>query len=152
MLPVRIVSADGMNILESARTVYFVFSKAALINVVAEMENNCAWPEWTADTEAVKDMETFTLEALVYANSFDRKISTIMGIEDTFLIRLGDDGRPTNQLQVAFAKKVSEEETSPARGRFRSRPTVVTTSSSSFGIISPSRSTAALSASISTAS
>lgn len=117
MLPVRIVSADGMNILESARTVYFVFSKAALINVVAEMENNCAWPEWTADTEAVKDMETFTLEALVYANSFDRKISTIMGIEDTFLIRLGDDGRPTNQLQVAFAKKVSEEETSPARGK-----------------------------------
>ena len=62
-------------------------------------------------------METFTLEALVYANSFDRKISTIMGIEDTFLIRLGDDGRPTNQLQVAFAKKVSEEETSPARGK-----------------------------------
>ena len=117
VLPVRIVSADGMNILESARTVYFVFSKAALINVVAEMENNCAWPEWTADTEAVKDMETFTLEALVYANSFDRKISTIMGIEDTFLIRLGDDGRPTNQLQVAFAKKVSEEETSPARGK-----------------------------------
>ncbi|MEI3583130.1 MAG: DUF1735 domain-containing protein [Alistipes shahii] len=58
VLPVRIVSADGMNILESARTVYFVFSKAALINVVAEMENNCAWPEWTADTEAVKDMET----------------------------------------------------------------------------------------------
>ena len=55
VLPVRIVSADGMNILESARTVYFVFSKAALINVVAEMENNCAWPEWTADTEAVKD-------------------------------------------------------------------------------------------------
>ena len=117
VLPVRIVSADGMNILESARTVYFVFSKAALINVVAEMENNCAWPEWTADTEAVKDMETFTLEALVYANSFDRKISTIIGIEDTFLIRLGDHGRPTNQLQVAFAKKVSEEETSPARGK-----------------------------------
>ena len=69
VLPVRIVSADGMNILESARTVYFVFSKAALINVVAEMENNCAWPEWTADTEAEKDMETFTLEALVYALS-----------------------------------------------------------------------------------
>ena len=77
-----------MNILESARTVYFVFSKAALINVVAEMENNCAWPEWTADTAAVKDMETFTLEALVYANSFDRKISTIMGIEDLWLINL----------------------------------------------------------------
>lgn len=117
VLPMRISSADGMEVLESARTVYFVFSKASLINVVADMQNNLAYPEWTEQTSQVKDMETFTLEALVYANSFDRNISTIMGIEDVFLIRLGDDGRPTNQLQVAFAKQVSEETTSPARGK-----------------------------------
>ncbi len=116
VLPVTITSSDGMRVLESARTFYFVFSKAALVNVVAGMENNCAWPEWTDDTQAVKDMESFTLEALVYANSFDRKISTIMGVEDLFLVRLGDSG-PANQLQVAFAKKVSEEATSPSRGK-----------------------------------
>lgn len=121
VLPVTIVSADGMDVLESARTVYFIFSKAALINVVAEMENNCAWPEWTADTEAVKDMESFTLEALIYANSFSRDISTIMGVEDLFIVRLGDSG-PSNQLQVAFAKKVSEEATSPSRGTIPSEP------------------------------
>ena len=40
-----------------------------------------------------------------------------MGIEDVFMLRFGDDGRPTNQLQVAFAKKVSEEATAPARGK-----------------------------------
>jgi len=117
VLPMRISSADGLDILESARTVYFVFSKASLINVVADMQNNLAYPEWTAETEQVKEMETFTLEALVYANSFTRNISTIMGVEDVFLIRLGDDGRPTNQLQVAYAKKVSDEATSPARGK-----------------------------------
>lgn len=117
VLPMRITSADGLEVLESARTVYFIFSKASLINVVADMQNNLAYPEWTAETQQVKDMETFTLEALVYANSFDRNISTIMGIEDVFMLRLGDDGRPTNQLQVAFAKKVSEEATSPARGK-----------------------------------
>lgn len=117
VLPMRIVSADGLDVLESARAVYFIFSKASLINVVADMQNNLAYPEWTEQTEQVKDMESFTLEALVYANSFDRNISTIMGIEDVFLIRLGDDGRPTNQLQVAFAKKVSEEATAPARNK-----------------------------------
>ncbi len=121
VLPVTISASDGMDVLESARTVYFIFSKAALINVVAEMENNCAWPEWTAETQAVKDMERFTLEAFIYANSFDRKISTIMGIEDVFLIRLGDSG-PANQLQVAFAKKVSEEATQPARNTIPSAP------------------------------
>lgn len=115
VLPMRIASADGMEMLESARTVYFIFAKASLINVVADMENNLAYPEWTEQTEQVKEMETFTFEALIYANSFSRTISTIMGIEDVFLVRLGDDGRPTNQLQVAFAKKVSEEATSPAR-------------------------------------
>lgn len=121
VLPVTIVSADGMEVLESARTVYFIFAKAALINVVAEMQNNCAWPEWTAETAAVKDMERFTLEALVYANSFKRKISTIMGVEDLFMVRLGDNG-PENQLQVAYAKKVSEEETAPARSRIPASP------------------------------
>ena len=114
VLPVTISSSDGMAVLESARTLYFVFSKAALINVVADMQNNCAWPEWTADTQAVKDMESFTMEALIYANSFEREISTIMGVEDLFLIRLGDSG-PANQLQVAFAKKIAEEDTTPAR-------------------------------------
>lgn len=117
VLPMTISSVDGIDVLESARTVYFIFSKASLINVVADMQNNLAYPEWTEQTTEVKDMSAFTLEALVYANSFDRNISTIMGIEDVFLIRLGDDGRPTNQLQVAFAKKVSEEATSPSRGK-----------------------------------
>lgn len=121
VLPVRIVSSDGMEVLESARTVYFTFSKASLINVVAEMQNNCAYPEWTAETEAVKDMETFTLEALIYANSFNRDISTIMGIEDVFMVRLGDSG-PANQLQVAYAKKVSEDVTAPARGTIPASP------------------------------
>ncbi len=121
VLPVTIDSTDGMAVLESARTVYFIFSKAALVNVVADLQNNCAWPEWTDRTQAVRDMETFTFEALVYANSFDRPISTILGIEDCFLIRLGDSG-PANQLQVAFAGKVSPEASSVSRGTIPASP------------------------------
>ncbi len=127
VLPMRIAAADGLEVLESASTVYFVFSKASLINVVADMQNNLAYPEWTEETEAVKDMESFTLEALIYANSFDRNISTIMGIEDVFMLRFGDDGRPTNQLQVAFAKKVSKRRPLPHEARFRPMPTTVST-------------------------
>lgn len=105
VLPMTIVSADGMEVLASARTVYFVFMKAALVNVVADMNENCAWPNWTSETEAVKDMERFSFEALVYGNSFKKEISTIMGIEDVFLLRVGDADIPMNQVQVAFCTK-----------------------------------------------
>ena len=44
-----------------------------------------------------------------------------MGVEDLFMIRLGDNG-PANQLQVAFARKISEEDTSPARNRIPNSP------------------------------
>ena len=77
VLPMTIVSAGGMEVLASARTVYFVFMKAALVNVVVDMNENCAWPNWTSETEAVKDMERFSFEALVYGNSFKKEISTI---------------------------------------------------------------------------
>lgn len=101
VLPVTIASATGIDILPSARTMYYVFRKAALVNVVADLNENWAWPEW-ADSSPVTDMSAFTLEALVYANSFDREISTVMGIEDIFLIRMGDTTIPSNQLQVAM--------------------------------------------------
>lgn len=105
VLPMTIVSADGMEVLASARTVYFVFMKAALVNVVVDMNENCAWPNWTSETEAVKDMEQFSFEALVYGNSFKKEVSTIMGIEDVFLLRVGDADIPMNQVQVAFCTK-----------------------------------------------
>lgn len=105
VLPMTIVSTDGMEILESARTAYFVFAKAALVNVVVDMNENCAWPSWTSETEEVKDMERFSFEALVYGNSFKKEVSTIMGIEDVFLLRVGDADIPMNQVQVAFCIK-----------------------------------------------
>lgn len=105
VLPVTIASAKGMDVLESARTMYFLFKKASLVNVVADINENCAWPEW-GDAEPVSDMESFTMEALVYGYKFinESSISTVMGIEDCFLIRIGDTTIPKNQLQIAGAK------------------------------------------------
>lgn len=100
VLPVTMRSAEGVDILESARTMYFTFKGASLINVVADMNENRAWPDWK-DPAQFKDMQAFTLEALVYPNEFGRQISTIMGIEGKFLVRVGDAGVPDNQLQIA---------------------------------------------------
>lgn len=103
VLPVKAETVSGPEVLSTSSTMYFVIREASLINIVADMESNCAWPEWK-DFDEVADMETFTLEALVKAKNFDNKeVHTIMGIEDCFLIRVGDANSPKNMLQVACA-------------------------------------------------
>lgn len=121
VLPVTIASSN-LAVLPSAGTLYFVFQKASLVNVVADLNGNKAWPEWSEATEPVKDMESFTMEGLVFFYEFNNDatspISTIMGIEDTFLIRVGDSTIPKNQLQVAFGKQKegAEPGATPDRG------------------------------------
>ncbi|MBO8445361.1 MAG: DUF1735 domain-containing protein [Bacteroidetes bacterium] len=114
--PVTIESASGMGILESARTMYFVIKEASLVNVVADMHENCAWPVWD-EFEEVSDLSEFTLEALVNGTAFtnDSYVHTIMGIEDCFLIRVGDTTIPKNQLQIAYAR-IDEENNTTYRG------------------------------------
>ncbi len=87
-------------------------TEAALVNSAAYLASNCAWPEWGAFSE-VENMEHFTMEALVQGQAFDNEsyIHTIMGIEDRFLLRVGDAGSPTNQLEVAYAAKGDDDQT-----------------------------------------
>lgn len=109
VLPVAIESVEGVDVLSGGGTLYYIFKEASLVNVVADINENWAWPEWK-NAQPVKDMESFTLEALVFGYAFrnDSSISTIMGIEDLFLIRVGDTTIPKNQLQVAYAKKLDD--------------------------------------------
>lgn len=105
VMPVSI-SSNGIGALERAKTMYFVVKEASLVNYAADLYTNCAWPIWDG-FDKVKGMEQFTMEALVNCHSFANKsnIMTIMGVEDHFLIRIGDVNIPKNQIQVAVAYK-----------------------------------------------
>ena len=105
VMPVTI-EADGVEVLERARTMYFVIKEASLVNYVAEMKDNRAWPIWDG-WEKVSYLEQFTMECLINCHGFnnDSDILTIMGVEDHFLVRIGDVNIPTNQIQVALAYK-----------------------------------------------
>lgn len=105
VLPVTI-SAQGIDVLERSKTMYFVVRKASLVNVAPDMASNCAWPDWETFSQ-VEHLENFTLEALVLGRAFNNEsqVHTIMGVEDHFLIRSGDAGMPGNQIQVAWAYK-----------------------------------------------
>lgn len=99
VLPVTIEQAD-INVLQSARTVYYVLKGAALINVVADVSKNLVYVNWSKP-EVVNNMKKLTAEALIRVDKFDKMISSVMGIEGHFLIRIGDAGIPNNQLQIA---------------------------------------------------
>ena len=101
VLPVTIDNAN-IDILESARTSYFVLKGAALINVVADIEENYLHIDQWKNAAVVNGLSELTMEALVRVRNFDHNIiSTVMGIEGKFLIRLGDAGFPANQIQIA---------------------------------------------------
>lgn len=101
VLPVR-MSADGVDVLPRANVMYFRIKEASLVNVVADINKNCAWPEWK-DFQKVNDMKTMTMECLINCHSFNNesKVHTIMGIEDHFLLRIGDVQKSPNSLHLA---------------------------------------------------
>lgn len=103
VLPVTIDKAN-ITLLESARTTYYVLKGAALINVVADIEENYLHIDTWAQPAVVNNLSQITMEALIRARNYDRQISTVMGIEGSFLIRLGDASFPSNQIQVACRK------------------------------------------------
>lgn len=86
-------------------TVLLMFSQKpkGVITTAVNMTGTRAWPAWT-DPAPVTNMSAFTLEALVNptVSRTSGSLSTIMGIEGKFLVRLGDVGIPWNQVQVCW--------------------------------------------------
>lgn len=101
VLPVSFMSANNIDLLDSKRTVYYVFKGAALINVVANISKTYFPINWKS---SVSGLKTITVEALVRSADWeagrDNPLSSVFGIEGTFLVRIGDADRPRNQLQM----------------------------------------------------
>ena len=100
VLPVTIKSVEGIDVLQSAKTYYYVFRGASLINVVCNISRNRAYPDFKNDSK-FNNLTENTMEILFKANSFPNTLNTLMGIESNYLLRIGDANIPNNQLQVA---------------------------------------------------
>ena len=100
VLPVTIKSVEGIGVLQSAKTYYYVFRGASLINVVCNISRNRAYPDFKNDSK-FNNLTENTMEILFKANSFPNTLNTLMGIESNYLLRIGDANIPNNQLQVA---------------------------------------------------
>lgn len=109
VMPVTIKDIKGMEALNSKSVVYYIFKGAALINVVANLSENRAWPDFNGD-EKFKNLTTFTFEGYLRPNSLTKQINTFMGIEGLFLLRFGDAGVDPDQLQVACSSNFTNSD------------------------------------------
>ena len=94
VMPIEVTDVQGIDVLPSKSTTYFVFKGASLINVVADIAQNYLPVYWTS-TDLVRSMQTITVEALIRVRDFGtvdglkgEAMSTIFGIEGSFLVRI----------------------------------------------------------------
>ncbi len=118
VMPVALKNVTDINVIASKTVVYYVFKGAALINVVCNFtENRAGVKEWKTP-EKFTNMTQFTAECLVRQNVAGRLISTIMGTEDGYLLRIGDSGVPDTQLQIACSTKHTNSDMTLTLGRW----------------------------------
>ncbi|MCD7941743.1 MAG: DUF1735 and LamG domain-containing protein [Bacteroides intestinalis] len=108
LLPVTIQQASGaMGLLKGAKTICYIVRRSSAITTAVSLSNNYfEIPGFIKDSptaDVVNGLKQLTFEAIIRVNRFDPKneISTIMGIEQYCLFRLGDSGFPKQQLQFA---------------------------------------------------
>lgn len=108
VLPVSIITSD-VEALASRSTTYYLFRGASLINTVGNMTSTCLRFVREGECPALGNLSKMTFEVLMRPDKFTNMLSTLLGIEDKWLIRIGDAGLPSNQLQVAARPNVTDE-------------------------------------------
>ncbi|WP_316839364.1 DUF1735 and LamG domain-containing protein [Pedobacter gandavensis] len=99
LLPVTITNTSGLPIVNSSKTAFYLIGdNSGGARIVATSTNNAFKVNFTG----APILSNFTFEAMVYGNKFDRLISTVMGIEGSVLLRIGDAGIPGNQMQMVM--------------------------------------------------
>ncbi len=108
LLPVTIEQASGgIGTLNGSKTICYVVRRSSAITVAVSLTDNFfSVPGFDAGSptaNVVNNMTQLTFEAIIRINKFimTEDISTIMGIEQYCLFRLGDSGFPRQQLQFS---------------------------------------------------
>lgn len=105
-LPVTIASSEGeFGVLQSSRTAYVVFNQVITSKVANIQGMYYSVPSFMGSgASSVNSMDQLTMECKVYVNAFQGSnpyISSVIGIEERFLLRFGDVSCDKDQLQLA---------------------------------------------------
>lgn len=105
VLPVSIVSNNlGMSILRPSATIYFVINQT-IVTKAAVLTSNYLQVDFSKNKDvSLTALSAVTYETRIYVNkfqSYNPYISSVMGLEENFLLRFGDTSIKPNQLQIA---------------------------------------------------
>ena len=105
VLPVSIVSNNlGMSILRPSATIYFVINQT-IVTKAAVLTSNYLQVDFSKNKDvSLTALPAVTYETRIYVNkfqSYNPYISSVMGLEENFLLRFGDTSIKPNQLQIA---------------------------------------------------
>lgn len=106
-LPISIVSVEGdLPVLESSRTVYAIINRT-IITYAADLGGRAYVTVPFSKDESLQSVPQVSMEARVYVKGFKGTnpfISSVIGIEENFLLRFGDVNIDKNQIQLAGGK------------------------------------------------
>lgn len=111
LLPVTIDQVSGgMGILDGSKTICYVVRRSSAITTAVSLKDNYfevpGFDLGSPTSDVVNNMTQLTFEAIIRVNDFKtdgsiREITTIMGIEQYCLFRIGDKNFPPQQLQLS---------------------------------------------------
>ena len=104
---VRVVQRNTPEGYLPLETTFTVIQKAdvGLISWAADMKHNRLFPKWEKQSSNPLSNHRGTAEVLIYPRKFDNGISTVMGVEQSFLLRFGNSDRhdfESNRLFIVW--------------------------------------------------
>jgi hypothetical protein len=104
-VPVTIKDVQGgIPVLESSRTMYLVIKRTIITQAASLASNRYFTVPGFATDATLASIPNFTMECRINVNAFQTAnpfISSVMGIEENFLLRFGDVSIANSQLQLA---------------------------------------------------
>lgn len=106
LLPISLTyTPEGIELLNGSETVWFVVKRSSAITTAADLSGSYMWVPSYETPEgwiALENFEGLTYETLVNINTFDLgvNVSTVMGVEQHCLMRVGDVNWPRQQVQI----------------------------------------------------
>lgn len=113
LCPISLTSAQGVGILAGSATYWYIVKRSSAITTAVDLRY-CyvevpgfyvphGGTEPIGNAAHLNGMKSITFEIITRINSFDNtqtEISSLMGIEQHFCLRVGDAGFPREQLQI----------------------------------------------------
>lgn len=102
--PVAIATVQGVGLMEGSRTMYWLLRRSSAITTAINLKNVYVavpgFDKGSPTADVVNNLSAVTMECIVRVNNFEGNISSVMGVEQYFMMRFGDVNFERQQLQT----------------------------------------------------